>query len=513
MATTPHKASWHNSLQTRTRWVYLVGLCWAAPCHAQVTSIQPSVAVTTTAQRQENLAGTPSSGGQSTELVTTISPALAIQSKGAQLTVNGLIALDVHHYARKTQSNQTTPRGGVDAVWFENDWGLGLEAGWTSRQVPAQFIGNTSATSNPANEYTTSEWKLAPFLNKALSPTTDLQAKLGKTLVHSSQPSTTLAERPDTTVTTGSLLLTERPTPLGYELSIKQEDTRLSGQNEPVLDQRTGWIKATYAPAAEVELGALIGRESTSVLLESYDDRIVGWSIQIRPQERSSLRAQIENRFFGKAWDIQASHRTTWMTASANFKRYPSTFAASGGTASEDGLRRRVGETNTDQASKDQILQAFLDKLGSNALANNAKELYTITAQLRQEASGRLTLLGRRNTISVAAGRTDSQPLTGAQLVLNAASTTRDYFFVTDWLHQMAPTLRFSGQLRWTRSHQTPTNQAYVFGREFSWQTALVKQLSPNASGTCGLRRKIVHSTNFGDGADSAAFAGLDYQF
>ena len=513
MATTPRKAFKPTSLVALAPWGWCLGLSIPLMAHAQSTSIQPSLAVTTTAQQQENLPGTPSSGGRSRDVVTVISPSLAIQSQGAQLSVDGIIALDIHHYGRQTQSNQTTPRGGVDAVWFEKDWGLGLEAGWSARQVPAQFIANTSASSNPANEYTTSEWKLAPYLNKALSPTTELKAKLGKTLVHSSQPSTTLAERPDTTVNTAILSLNERPTPLGYELSLKQEETRLSEQSDPVLNQRTGWVKATYAPAAEIELGAIVGRESTKVLLESYNDRIVGWSIEIRPQERSSLRAQVESRFFGQAWDIQANHRTTWVTASANFKRYPSTYATSGGTTSEDGLRRRVGETPNDQATKDRILQSFLNKLGNDALSGNAKELYSITAQLRQEASGRLTFLGRRNSMSIAAGRTDSQPLTAAQLLLNSASTTRDYFFVADWLHQMAPTLRLSGQLRWTRSHQTPTNQPYVFGREFSWQTALVKQLSPSASGTCGLRRKIVHSTNFGDGADSAAFAGLDYQF
>lgn len=490
-----------------------LGLALSATAYAQTAAIQPSVAITVTGQKQDNLPGTASSGGSSTDLVTLVSPSLTVKSIGAQLSVEGLIAFDVYRYARQKQSDQVTPRGSLDATWFEKDWGLGLDAGWSARQLPAQFIGNTSATSNPANEYTTTEWQLAPFIKKSLSPSTDLQARLSKTLSQSTQPSTTLAERPDTTLDSANVQLTERPTPFGYELSFKKDDTRLSNQSESVLNQRAGWVKLTYAPAAEVELGALIGRESTEVLLESYDDRIVGWSIQVRPQERSTLRAQVENRFFGKAWDIQASHRTTWLTASANFKRYPSTFAASGGTASEDGLRRRVGETNTDQASKDQILQSFLDKLGSNALANNAKELYTITAQLRQEASGRITLLGRRNTISVAAGRTDSKPLTGAQLLLNTASTTRDYFFVTDWLHQMAPTLRLSGQVRWTRSHQSPTNQPYVFGREFSWQTVLVKQLSPSASGTCGLRRKIVHSTNFGDGAESAAFAGLDYQF
>ena len=504
MATTPPEAPKRTSHWSRLPWASCLLLAYAQTAQAQTTAVQPSVAVTATAQRQENIPGTPSNGDRSSELVTLVSPALTLESKGAQLSVNGLVALDVLYYGRQTQANQTTPRGNVDAVWFERDWGLGLEAGWSARHVPAQFIANSSATSNPANEYTTSEWKLAPYLHKALSPTTELTAKVGKTLIQSSQPSATHPERPDTTVNTATIVLNERPTPLGYELSLKREQTLLSGQSEPVLYQRTEWFKATYAPAAEIELGALVGREETDVAGKPYDYSIVGWSVEIRPQARSSLRAQVESRFFGKAWDIQANHRTTWFTANADFKRYPS-----GGSTSEDGLRQRVGETANDQA----ILQSFLNKLGNNALSGNAKELYSITAQLRQEASGRMTFLGRRNSVSIAAGRTDSRPLTAEQLLLNSASTTRDYFFVTDWLHQMAPTLRLSGQLRWTRSHLTPTNPPPVSGREFSWQTALIKQLSPSASGTLGLRRKTVHSTNFGDGADSAAFAGLDYKF
>lgn len=82
MATTPPEAPKRTSHWSRLPWASCLLLAYAQTAQAQTTAVQPSVAVTATAQRQENIPGTPSSGGRSSELVTLISPALRLKAKG-----------------------------------------------------------------------------------------------------------------------------------------------------------------------------------------------------------------------------------------------------------------------------------------------------------------------------------------------------------------------------------------------------------------------------------------------
>ncbi len=489
------------------------GLCAVMPVSAETVAVQPTLSITSSSVKQTNVLGTPSWQGSSHELVTVVSPGLLVAAHGANLLVDGAIHLDAYHYGHGTQDDQVVPSGSLLAQLLSRDAGVGLEAGWTSKQVPAQFISSGGSSAGPNNEYTTTEWRLAPYLDKQIGSSTHLKAKLDRTLVQSTQQSTALTPRPNTTVTTGSGSLAQQAQPLGYELSFQHQNTKLAGQSEPVLKQSTGLAKGIYALFSELELGILVGREATDVLVERYRDRVHGWSFNWRPQERTSLTAQVEHRFFGQAWQVDASHRMTWLALSASFSRHPTTYAASAGTLSASSLNQTLTATIPDPVDRAKAINDFLTKLGPTSLLSNAREIYNLTAQLRQEASGRVALIGRRDVYTFAAGRVDSTPLTQTQSLLSTASTTRDYFFSGDWVHQLAPTWRVANGLKWTRSHQTPVGQPYAFGREFSWRGALITDMSPTAAATLGLRRRIVHTTNYGDSAESAVFAGLDYKF
>ena len=303
MAITPHDGL-RPGLSRLACVLLAVGLCSVAHAIAETIAIQPTLSVTSSAVKQTNIQGTSSWQGSSHELVTVISPGLLVAAHGANLLVDGTIHLDAYQYARGTQDNQVIPNGSLLAQLLSRETGLGLEAGWTSKQTPAQFVSSGGSSAGPNNEYTTTEWRLAPYLDKQIGANTQLKGKLERTLVQSTQQSSTLAPRPDTTVTTKSASLAQQATPFGYELSFKHQDTSLADQRDPVLKQSTGLAKGMYALFTELELGVLAGREATDVLVERYRDRVYGWSFNWRPQERTSLSAQIENRFFGKAWQV-----------------------------------------------------------------------------------------------------------------------------------------------------------------------------------------------------------------
>lgn len=461
MATTPR-----DSLKLDILLLVSVGFVTPA-CAQQAQAVVPTLGLTSAFVKQANVTGTPSAGGTTHDWVTVLSPGLRLASHGANFVMDGSVAFDAYHYDRGTLSDQIVPKGSLLAQLLDRDLGMGIEAGWLSRQVPAQFSSTAGA---PNGEYTTTEWHAGPFIDKQIGTNTSLQAKLDRKVTHQSNQ-----VAPNTTVTTVSAGLQQNPIPLGYRLSVQDQDTKRAGSDTSLLKEFKSTANGIYALTPELDAGLVIGAESTDVQTEQFRDKIYGWTLHWHPQERTSLVAEVEQRFFGKSWQVDAVHRMTWLNLSAIFSRKPSTSATSQLT--------------------------------------NGRELYNLTAQLRQEASGKMTLIGRRDTFTFSGGRIDSTPLTQSQSTQTTASNSRDYFFSSDWVHKLTPTWRLSNELKWTRSHLTPIGQPYVFAREFAWRGELKADLSPMAVATLGLKKRIVHTTNYGDSSESAAFAGLDYAF
>ena len=109
--------------------------------------------------------------GTTHDWVTVFSPGLRLASHGANFVIDGSIAFDAYHYDRGTLNDQIVPKGNVLAQLLARDLGVGIEAGWLSRQVPAQF---SSAAGAPNGEYTTTEWHAGPFIDKQLGSSTSV---------------------------------------------------------------------------------------------------------------------------------------------------------------------------------------------------------------------------------------------------------------------------------------------------------------------------------------------------
>ena len=265
-------------------------------------------------------------------------------------------------------------------------------------------------------------------------------------------------------------------------------------------------------------MGPIVGVESDKVLLDRFNDRVYGWHMLWRPQERTSLSAQTEQRFFGRSWQVDANHRMPWLALNASFSRIASTYASSIGTVAQGGSLTGLFDAMLttqipDAADRAKAVDDLITQKKLASQLNSTRDVYNLSAQLRQNASGRMLIMGRRNTFAVGAGRVDVDPLTSYLSTLSAASWTREYFFSTELNHQLSPTSRLIAGLRWNRLHNHTVGQPYLFTRSFSWSTAYSTDLSKHASATIGLRKQIAHSTQTGNSDEAAGFAGLGYRF
>lgn len=493
------------------------GLLFSVTAHSESVSIQPTLDVLESLVQQTNVANTTSYGGQTRELVTQISPGVKVNAKGANSLIQGEAKLDLYHYLKDTRPNQSVPTGALRAVTQSRDAGLGIELGWSARQEPDQFAASTD-TGLIQKGYTTTEWRVSPFFEKRLSEQTEAKARATQTWVQSSQIGPNTAVRPDSQVTSASASVATRPSPLGTDFSLTHQATQVQGQSDPVLVQSIGRIKGIYAVMPELELGPIVGVESDKVLLDRFNDRIYGWHLLWRPLERTSLSAQTEQRFFGRSWQVDANHRMPWFALNANFSRIASTYASSLGSIAQGGSLKGLFDAmlTTQIPDAEERAKAVDDLITQKKLSSqlsSARDVYNLSAQLRQNASGRMVFMGRRNTIAVGAGRLDVEPLTSNLSTLSSASRTREYFFSTELNHQLTPTSRLIAGLRWNRLHNNTVGQPYLFTRSFSWSTAFSTDLSKQASATIGLRKQIAHSTQTGNSVELAGFAGLGYRF
>lgn len=495
----------------------LAGAFLASTALAEPLVIQPSVDVLESYVHQTNVPGTTSFGSQTREWVTQVSPGLKVNARGNNSLVQGDVKADAYYYSKKTRPNQVIPTGQLLGRTESHDTGLGIEAAWSARQEPDLYAGN-SDSGLIQRGYSTTEWRLSPFLDHKLSAETTAKARVDQSWVHSLRIGSTTPDRPDTQVTAGQASLDRRPVPFGYEIGVNHQTTHVSGQSDPVLTQSIGRAKGLYALTPELQVGALIGRESDKVLLDSYNDTVHGWLLRWTPEDRTLLDAQVERRFFGQAWQVDASHRMPWLALSATFNRIATTYASSLGTVAQGSTVRDLFDSMLttyipDPAERAKAVDDIITTKKLSTSVNGIRDIYNLNAQLRKEASGRMVVMGRRNTLTLSAGRVDAEPLTASVALLTAASTSRQYFFYSELNHLLTPTSRLIANLRWNRLNNSTVGQPYEFARSFSWSTAYSTDLAPRTSATVGLRRQISHSTKTGDSDESAAFAGLGYRF
>lgn len=495
----------------------LLGIACASPAKSETVFVQPSIDTLVSAVHQTNVPNTSSFGGETHEWVTQISPGLKVNARGANSLILGDVKLDIYNYSKNTRPNQAVPTGTLRGQTQSHDTGLGLEAAWSARQEPDQFSGN-SDSGLVQKGYSTTEWRIAPFFEKKLSESTQAKARVDQSWVHSTQIGTGTLQRPDSRVLSATASLGTLAKPLGYELGLTHQTTHVEGQSDPVLTQSLARFKGIYALSPELEGGFIIGRESDKVLLDAFNDRVYGWHLQWRPQERTQLNLQSEHRFFGQSWQVDARHRMPWLALSSTFSRVATTYASSLGTVTQSSTMRDLFDAMLttqipDKADRSKAVDDLITQKKLSTSLNGIRDIYNLTAQLRQEASGRLVVMGRRNTLAFSAGRIDATPLTDSLATLATASSIREYFFYSELNHQLTPTSRLIGGLRWNRLHNSTVGQPSLFTRSFSWSTALSTDLSRQTSATVGLRRQISHSTATGASDENAAFAGLGYRF
>jgi uncharacterized protein (PEP-CTERM system associated) len=493
----------------------LAGGC-KLPVHAQTqaTKVQPTLDVQILTTDNVNAAA---NGPRQSDAIMTVTAGVTVQAKGAHSALDGQYRLSVVNYTRNSQPNRILPSGELNLHTDVLRQGMGLDAHLMSEQVPADFNSTTSSTT--ANTYTNTRYGLSPYISRSLGDDTHAVARLGRSWLKSSQNSAELAARPNSYADDHRLLLTRKPTRLGYELEGGYQTTHVAGQAGPSLTQKTGKATLLYAFDPELQVGLIWGRESTQVLTHTLHDSIRGALFQWHPGERTILNAKLEERFFGKAWQLDASHRAPWFTLGFNSLSRPETYTSSLGTWQAGSSMQSLYEAMlsnkiTDPSERQSAVADLIASRNLPATLGATRDIYDLGAVLRETTTGRMAFMGRRDVLTLAAGLSRSHPLLiDATVLLLPPAQTKEYFFDTQLNHRLTPHSTISMGLRWSRARNTPDGQAPVLSREFAWRAAINTALSPDATATMGLKHQSSHNTSTNSSDESSLFVGLGYRF
>ena len=489
--------------KTSVRVVVLVGCLsvgglprvWA---QTQTTGVHATLDVKATKMRSK------SAGYQ---LKKTISPGFDVSSKGFNTQIDGHWQFDMVDYTRNrvTEKDSILPSGLLKLRAFGHQNEPGIDASIEAKQVKSTLpVG--AAASDTANTYTDTTYRLSPFIEHELDSETRITARLDRSLTQSNAIDAAQKPRPDIQKSDDMLKLSRQPTSLGYALQWhhhqeKSKDKK-SVKTAPILNERLAQATALYTLTPELGMGLSFGKGNVRIGNESESQKLLGMQMNWRPTERTVLNTEIQKRYFGKAWTLNASHTMRGVVFSLNSDRGVST-------------NGKLVDQGFDKAT-----------------------FYDVGAQIRQSTSGKMTLIGRRDTTTIEAGlvRTSpltdingksisSSPTTGGLTTASppTASSTKTYFFDAQLAHKLTPHSTVTMGLRWDQGATTvetttsvPVSSATrntVFSKGFTWRAGINNRLTPDTTATFGLKRQITRSPSITTSDDAEMFVGLGHRF
>jgi len=457
------------------------------------------------------------------DTIVSVSPGLSVAYRSAYSTVSGQMQLSSVNYLNNTQADRLLPSGRLALRTEVARQGWGLDASIAADQVKSQFTSAPSASTSTADTYTNTRVSVSPFLERPLDEHTTLRARLDRTQLQSTANSNNLGNRPNTSTNSAILNLSRRPTRIGYALAASYRETQADGVAQPVYVQRLVKGTALYALSPELEIGLVLGRESNQALLQQYRDTVKGAQVDWRPSQRTQLKALVEDRFFGRSWEAEASHRTPISSFGLNANRQVSTYTSPVGGALASGgstqalLDALLSSRIPDEAERSKAVNDMIAQRNLPRQLGTTRDLYDLNTQLRQSTVARAALMGVRSMLLVSAGQTQSRPLAGDAFstFLGSGTATRDRYIDTQINHRLTPMSTLTTGLRLGRARATsPLLGTTTNTRDVGLRLSVSTMLSPRTQAVGGLRRLRTEGLASGEAiTENVVFAGLEHRF
>lgn len=454
------------------------------------------------------------------DTIFSITPGIAFQTEGPDLRTFGNFALNGQYYARSSYSNTVLPSGVLGLSARLVDQWLYFDAGITSQQnalltIPTQNTGTAT--------YTTTQYRVSPYIDHRFNDNLRLRARSDDTWTHISGNQTGEALS-NGRYSVQSVRLDRRPTPFGWGLDARQEETTYTTTGSLTVRDEIVRGRGLYAFTPHLEAGLIGGYEHYSTSYASLGHSIYGVQANWRPNLFTRLDAVVERRFFGTGWNINASQQIQRLSLRMNWTRGPSTFLAGlqtipSGVSLSTLLNGMLASQYPDPTARARAVQNLLAVTGLPSTLPNAINYYTQSATLQDTFTATAVLLAQRNSYSASLFHTKTQDLIlpGSpplnSLLIASANYVQNGIGLS-YGRRLSPVMSLNVGVLRALSTGFGLNQG-VSTRQTSFIVQLNRRLSPQTILVLGARRQLLDTANTGilNANESAIYAGLTHQF
>jgi uncharacterized protein (PEP-CTERM system associated) len=454
------------------------------------------------------------------DTIVSIVPGIAFQTEGPNLRTFGNFSFSAQYYARSSYHDTVLPSGvlGLNARLVDR-W-LYFDAGITSQQnalltIPSQ--GGGTAT------YTTTQYRISPYIDHRFDDDLRLRVRSDNTWTHISGNQTG-QPLSNGRYSVQSLRLDRRPTPLGWGVDAKQEETVYTDVGALTVRDSIVRARGLYAFTPHLEAGLIGGYEHYATAFSSLSHGIYGAQLDWRPNVFTRLGAVVERRFFGTGWELNASQQIQRLSLRLNWTRGPSTFFASlqtipSGVSLSTLLDGMLASQYPDPTARARAVQNLLAVTGLPSTLPNAINYYTQSATLQNALTATAVLLHERNSYSASLFHTRT-----SDLLLPGTLPLNPFLIASADYVQNGIALSYSRRLTPVMNLNVGVLRALTTGFGFNQgesarQTTLIVQISRRLSAhtivVIGARRQLLDTANTGilSATESALYAGLTHQF
>ncbi len=490
----------------------LVPLFTAVPAHAEKWRITPTLAVNETLTDNVFLTST----NKTSDLVSAISPGIAIEGTGSRAKLRLNYVLTEQLYARESNSNNhlnsLNAIGTIEAI---EDLLFIDGTGTISQQYLSAFGAVSPSTANVnKNQTETSSYALSPYLKGRLLNWADYLLRYRATTTSSQS---NLASNLDTTEWTGALKGGTRWNSVTWALDAMSQHNDYS--NGRTYDASRYMVTLSYRFNPQIQVSLIGGQESNDyVSLQQQSNFTRGGGFDWTPDNRTKLHALVQNRFFGTGYNVEFSHRRPRsmfsFLASKDVSLQPPGVGNTGQGNNYNAFYTIISAANPGlppEAIAAQVAQLLLE---SGVPANSSVVDGYLTNRPNVQNLMQLTgaLMGVRNTVTFTATRSEQQNLSlinGATNNFSLPNRTLQRGYGIVWSHKLSGISSLSFALNQQRSStftanspETETTGGYL---------VLSTSFSPNTSANIGARRVV--SSGVSSYTESALTGGISHRF
>jgi uncharacterized protein (PEP-CTERM system associated) len=483
----------------------------SAYASAQSVRIEPVLDVMFTATDNVDLAP---SDQRKSDFVIQLTPYLRVNERGAHTSLSGSIGATVLNYMRDGGSNvepQVSLLGRAELLerLLFVDGSVQIQPSFFSAfGAQPRNLANTTA-----NRYTSYTYTVSPYLDHVVG---DFHYELRDDNVWTSSRGTPVNTQDS--YENGLLArMTRDPTPLGWSLEYKRDDTRFVDQ--PSLVTETSRAHAIWQATALWQISAHVGYEENRYPLFNNSDAIYGVGAKWHPTDRTTVDATWEHRFFGSAYHVAFDHRTAlsvWsLRADRDLTTYPQQFASfAAGSDVAASLNRLFLSRFPDPIQRQTVVDQLIRERGLPPILSDAVRLYTQQVTLQESEVATMGLLGARNAVFVSLYRSRTEPLlssssiTPSDILANSTQTGANAV----WSLKLTQLYTFTANADWSRTVGNG-ELAAAETRQWSLSGTIDAPLSPLTRVFAGARYQRFLSDVASSYREAAAFVGMSHTF